>query len=276
MGSLILSVVPKNNADFDILRAASLGYVLTPVPQVGNRPLFVSSGMVDGASARPGSVTPGKIVVLYGSRIGPVNLATAQLGPDGRLATTLSGTQVLFDGAPAPLLYASSGQLAAVVPYSVDGKLGTQVQVKNGTFTSDPVALPVAPVAPSIFSADYTGSGQGAILNEDGVTVNSVANPAAKGSIVAIFATGEGQTDPGGIDGQLADGATLPKPKLPVQVWVNGKTAEVRYSGAAPGQVAGLFQVNARIPEDTPAGEVSLQVQVGNAVSQPGITVVVK
>src|SRR4051794_2358906 len=237
MGSLILSVVPKNNADFDVLRAASLGYVLTPVPQVGNRPLFVSSGMVDGASARPGSVTPGKIVVLYGSRIGPADLATAQFGPDGRLATSLSGTQVLFDGTPAPLLYASNGQLAAVVPYSVDGKLGTQVQVKNGTFTSDAVALPVAPVAPSIFSADYTGSGQGAILNQDGITVNSIANPAARGSIVAIFATGEGQTDPGGIDGQLANGATLPKPKLPVQVWVNGKAAEVQYSGAAPGQV---------------------------------------
>ena len=89
--------------------------------------------MVDGASAQPGAVTPGKIVVLYGSRIGPANLATAQLGRDGRLATSLGGTQVLFDGTPAPLLYASSGQLAAVVPYSVDGKLGTQVQVTNGT-----------------------------------------------------------------------------------------------------------------------------------------------
>src|SRR5204863_8477494 len=132
---------------------------------------------VDGASTQPGAVTPGKIVVLYGPRIGPANLAGAQLGPNFRLATNLGGAELLFDGSPAPLLYASSGQLAAVVPYSVDGKLGTQVQVKNGTFTSDPVALPVAPVAPSVFSADYTGSGQGAILNEDGVTVNSIANP---------------------------------------------------------------------------------------------------
>ncbi len=276
MGSLILSVVPKNEADLDTLRGATVGYVLTPVPQVGNKPLFVSSGMVDGASAQPGTVTPGKVVVLYGSRIGPANLTTAQLAPDGRLSTTLGSTQVLFDGQPAPLIYASDGQVAAIVPYSVDGKLGTQVQVRNGSNTSDRVALPVVPVAPSIFSADYTGSGQGAVLNQDGVTVNSSAAPAAKGSIVAIYATGEGQTNPGGVDGQLANGAALPKPRLPVQVWVNGKAAEVKYSGAAPGQVAGLFQVNAKIPEDTPAGEVSLQVQVGDAVSQPGITVVVK
>jgi uncharacterized protein (TIGR03437 family) len=158
----------------------------------------------------------------------------------------------------------------------VDGKRGTQVTVRNGTNLSDPVALPVAAVGPSIFSADYTGSGQGAIVNEDGVTVNSSGAPAAKGSIVSIYATGEGQTDPGGVDGQLAREAPLPKPKLPVEVWIAGKRAEVLYAGAAPGQVAGLFQVNARIPENTPEGEASVLVKVGDAASQPGVTVVVR
>src|SRR3954447_45311 len=136
--------------------------------------------MVDAASGQPGAVTPGKIVVLYGSRIGPANLAGAKVGSDGRLATDLGGAQVLFDGTPAPLVYASSGQVAAIVPYGVDGKLGTQVQVKNGTLASDTVAMPVTPVAPSIFSMDYTGSGQGAIVNQDG-KVNSSDTPAAKG-----------------------------------------------------------------------------------------------
>jgi uncharacterized protein (TIGR03437 family) len=276
MGSLILSVVPKDPADQEQLRVATLVYALTPAPQVGNRPLFVSSGMVDAASGQPGTVTPGKIVVLYGSRIGPASLTTAQLDANGRVATTLGGTQVLFDGQPAPLLYTSSGQLAAIVPYAVDGKRGTQVQVRNGTDASDAIALPVTPAAPSIFSVDYTGSGQGAIVNEDGKTVNGSATPAARGSIVAIYATGEGQTNPGGVDGQLATGSTLPKPKLPVAVTIGGKTAEVLYAGAAPGQVAGLLQVNARIPADVEAGEQLVQVKVGDAASQPGITVVVK
>lgn len=276
MGSLILSVVPKNPADLNLLRVHTGAYFLSPVPQVGNRPLFISSGMVDGASGQPGAVTPGKIVVLYGSRLGPSNLATAQLAADGRVATNLAGTQVLFDGQPAPLLYAGSGQVAAVVPYSVDGKAGTQVQVVNGLQTSDAVALPVTAVAPSIFSKDYTGSGQGAILNQDGVTVNSTEAPAEKGSVIAIFATGEGQTDPGGVDGQLARGETLPRPKQQVEVLIGGKRAEVLYAGAAPGQVAGLFQVNARIPADVEAGEAAVQVKVGNAASQPGITVVVR
>ena len=276
MGSMILTVAPKNPAEIDTLRGATIVYILSNPPQVGNRPLFVSSGLVDGASTQPGAVTPGKIVVLYGSRLGPSTLTTGEIGGDGRVASSLGGTQVLFDGTPAPLLYTSSGQLAAIVPYSVDGKLGTQVQVRNGEQLSDQVALPVTPAAPSIFSADYTGSGQGAILNEDGVTVNSTRSPAARGSIIAIYATGEGQTLPGGIDGRIAGGGSLPKPALPVQVRIDGKPATVRYAGAAPGQVAGLFQVNVEVPAAAASGEVPLEIQVGTARSQPGITVVLK
>ena len=100
-------------------------------------------------------------------------LAGASIGGDGKVATNAGGTQVLFDGVPAPILYASSGQVAAVVPYAVDGKPGTQVQVRNGSLTSDTVAMPVFPAAPSIFSVDLSGTGQAAVLNQDGLTVNS-------------------------------------------------------------------------------------------------------
>ncbi len=106
MGSLLLNVLPKQPEDFQLLQTSSIIYVLTPVPLVGNKPLFVSSGMVDGASAQPGAVTPGKIVVLYGSRLGPGALAGASIGGDGKLATDTGGTQVLFDGrARADSLY---------------------------------------------------------------------------------------------------------------------------------------------------------------------------
>jgi uncharacterized protein (TIGR03437 family) len=192
------------------------------------------------------------------------------------VSSSLGGTQLLFDGVPAPLLYSSSGQVAAIVPYTLDGKLGTQVQVRNGSDISDSVALPVTPAAPSVFSVDFTGSGQGAILNQDGVTVNSFAKPAEKGSVISIYATGEGQTQPGGLDGRLAAGGNLPRPVKPVQVLVNGQPADVSYAGAAPGQVAGLFQVNVRIPLDAPSGDVPVEVRVGDARSQPGITVAVK
>jgi hypothetical protein len=47
----------------------------------------------------------------------------------------------------ARLWNATSGQVGAIVPYGVDTKAGTQVQVKNGELSSDPLALPVAPAA---------------------------------------------------------------------------------------------------------------------------------
>jgi uncharacterized protein (TIGR03437 family) len=275
MGSLLLNVVPKNQADLATLQNATIVYVLTPVPLVGNKPLFVSSGMVDGASAQPGAVTPGKIVVLYGSRLGPGALTGLSIGGDGRVASSSGGTQVLFDGVAAPILYSSAGQVAAVVPYAVDGKSGTQVQVKNGALSSDAVAFPVSQVAPSIFSVNLSGTGQAAILNQDGVTPNSSKSPAARGSIVSIYATGEGQTNPGGIDGQIA-GSNPPAPTRPVTVLIDGKPADVTYAGAAPGAVAGLFQVNVRIPADAATGDVSLEIHVGAAASQPSITVAVK
>jgi uncharacterized protein (TIGR03437 family) len=161
------------------------------------------------------------------------------------------------------------------VPYSVDGKLGTQLQVRNGTQVSDSVALPVTQAAPSVFSVDYSGSGQGAVLNQD-LTVNNSAHPAVKGSIVIVYATGEGQTLPAGVDGLLANGPVYPRPALPVTVDVGGIAAEVLYAGAAPTQVAGVLQVNVRIPAGVPSGDVPVRVLVGTAASQPGITVAIQ
>jgi uncharacterized protein (TIGR03437 family) len=258
MGSLILNVVPAQAADIDTLRTATLVFVLTPVPLVGAKPLVTSSGIVDAASTQPGAVSPGKIVVLYGDRIGP------------------GGTQVLFDGVAAPLLYSFAGQAAAIVPYAVDGKSGTQVQVKNGSLSTDPIALPVTPVGPSIFSVNLSGTGPAAVLNQDGLTVNSAAAPAARGSVISIYATGEGQTQPGGIDGAIATASNLPHPVQPVQVWIDGIPAEVQYAGGAPGQVAGLFQVNARIPAGASTGDVPIVIQVGQSRSQPAMTISVR
>jgi uncharacterized protein (TIGR03437 family) len=274
MGSLILNVLPHQQSDLTALETSLLVYTLKPAAAVGNKPLFISSGVVDAASEQSGAVSPGKIVVLYGNRLAQTGLTNAQVS-GGKLATSLAGAQVLFDGTPAPLVYTTAGQVAAVVPYAVNGKAGTQVQVRNGTLTSDPVALPVVPSAPGLFSADTSGSGQGAILNFDS-SVNSYRNPAAAGSVIVLYATGEGQTSPGGVDGLLANGPTYPKPVLPVSVTIGGVTAEVLYAGAAPSLVAGVMQVNARIPAGLGSGDQPVIVTVGSAQSQAGLTVSVK
>ncbi|MDP2996420.1 MAG: hypothetical protein Q8N47_02955 [Bryobacterales bacterium] len=110
----------------------------------------------------------------------------------------------------------------------------------------------VVPARPALFSVNSTGFGPGAILNRDGTAI-SAANPATPGSIVVLFATTEGQTSPGGRDGVIA-GDSPPKPALPVSVDIGGRLARVPYAGAVPLSVAGLLQVNAEVPTDSPSG----------------------
>jgi uncharacterized protein (TIGR03437 family) len=145
------------------------------------------------------------------------------------------------------------------------------VQVEYNGIKSSAVTVPIPPAAPGIFTADSSGKGQGALLNQD-YSINSSRNPAGRGSIVILYATGEGQTDPAGVDGQLAT-AGLPQPRLPVSVTIGGIAAEVLYAGAAPGFVAGSMQINARIPANAPTGaSVSVQISIGNAASLAGVT----
>src|ERR1017187_6640603 len=89
----------------------------------------------------------------------------------------LAGTQVLFDGIAAPMVYASAGQTSAIVPYEVATKASTQVTVAYQGATSPAQTLAVVPVQLGLFSANASGQGQGAILNQDN-SINSASNPA--------------------------------------------------------------------------------------------------
>jgi uncharacterized protein (TIGR03437 family) len=93
--------------------------------------------------------------------------------------------------------------------------------------------------------------------------------------VITVFGTGEGQTDPPGQDGRviLTD---LRRPRLRVTARIGGRPAEVTYCGSAPTLVSGVFQANIRIPEDIQPGVVPLEIQVGDAVIQPGVTIVVR
>jgi len=231
--------------------------------------------VVNAASYLAGPVAPGEIVSLFGAFTGPASPASLELSPDGRFVTSsLGGTQVFFDDLAAPLLYVSDTQVSAIVPFAVAGKTSTQLKLVHKGLQSKPVTLKVGPAAPALFTADLSGKGQGAILNQD-YKLNSAANPAARNSVVMLFATGAGQTDPAGVDGQII-GATLPKPLLPVSVRIGGVTARVLYAGAAPGLVSGVLQVNVQVSAVTPGNAVPVVLRVGEAESPAQVTMAVK
>jgi uncharacterized protein (TIGR03437 family) len=203
--------------------------------------------------------------------------AFATVNASGLLGTRLGETRVLFDGTPAPLLYVQWNQINAVVPFGVAGKASALMQVERGGELAAGIDIPVAASHPGLFTHSATGRGLGAIVNQDR-TINSAANPAPRGSIVSFYGTGEGETTPAGIDGFITPETTsnLPQPKLKVTVSIAQRPAEVLYAGAAPGLVAGVFQINARIPENTPVGEAAVNVTIGSSFNRQVVTVAVK
>ncbi|MGH9660181.1 MAG: hypothetical protein ACRD96_16650, partial [Bryobacteraceae bacterium] len=215
-----------------------------------------------------GGVAPGEIVTVLGSAMGPPELTPLRVTGQGRLDTTLAGARILFNGVPAPLLYVSEQRSSAIVPYDVAGRPSVDVQVEYQGIRSDAVRIPVLANRPGIFTFDSSGKGQAAIVNEDG-SVNSPSNPAPPGSVVAIYATGGGATDPPGVDGVIV-GGPLPRLKSRVAVAISNNIiaypevdggsedyryyAQILYAGGVPGSVAGLVQINARVPAGVPPG----------------------
>ena len=240
------------------------------VQAIGLR-LVEGLAITNAASFATTAISPGEIVTIFGNNLGPSTLTSAQLDSTGqKLSTSVAGTQVFFDTDPAPIVYTSAGQVSVIVPYSVQGKTSVSVlPYFNGTL-QDAAAINVAPTAPGIFTADGK---QAAALNQDG-GYNSPSSPAPRGSTVVLFATGEGQTNPPGIDGQLAI-STLPQPVPPVSVTIGGQPATVAYYGAAPGLTAGLMQLNVVVPQNISAGAAAVILTVGTVTSQAGVTIAV-
>ena len=237
------------------------------------------ASVVNSASYANGAVAPGELVTIFGNSIGP---SLADEDPTGaafftQFPTSLGGFQVTFGGTPAPLLYGSPGQINAVVPFEVSGQSSVQMAITGPNGAGFNTTLPVAAANPSIFSANASGTGQGAILNNADLSKNSASNPAARGSVVVLFATGTGVLKPTIADGVLVPSANPPLISLPVTVTIGGQSATVMYQGAAPGLVAGMSQINVQVPAGvTPGSAVSVTITVGGVASVNTVTMAVK
>jgi uncharacterized protein (TIGR03437 family) len=250
-------------------------------PAAATAPLPPIKGVTNAASYATGPVSPGEMVTIFGTAIGPAAAAYAATDPaTGKLATTIGGVQVLFNGTLAPMIYASSTQVSAVVPYEMALIANPSVWIAYAGHSSIAYQLSLGTAAPGLFAQNASGSGPGAILNQDN-SLNGPSHPAAKGSIVQVFMTGEGQTSPQPVTGAITT-ATLPPPQVTpapsqaIQVLIGGQPALYTYAGEAPGMVAGVMQLNVQIPANAPSGALSIQVSVGGNMSQIGITVAVQ
>lgn len=242
--------------------------------QPGGGVAIQSGGVLNAASLLPGAVSAGEVVTLIGSGIGPLQPATLQVLASGLVSTNLSNTIVSFDSVQAPLLYAGLNQINAVVPFEVSGQANSLLTIThNGQITSS-ISMMIAPTAPAIFTQNATGTGQAAALNQDG-SLNTPLNPATQGSIVTVYVTGAGQTNPPGLTGgiSLAPGSMA----LSTTATIGGVPADVLYSGPSPDLIAGVSQFNLQIPAGASSALAApILIRIGNIVTQDGVTLSVR
>jgi uncharacterized protein (TIGR03437 family) len=194
--------------------------------------------IVHAATLAPGPIAPGEIVTIFGAGFDP------------------DQTELRFDGKPATIFYAGPGQINALAPADLapDSITGISIMVNGAKVAA--LSAQVVSAMPGLFTTG-NGTGQAAAVNEDG-TLNSESNPAARGSIVLLFATGQGQS---------AGNVTLK---------IGQYLAELLYAGPAPG-FPGLMQINARVPSGfLPPGVQPVVLSVGTAASQGGVTIAVR
>lgn len=211
------------------------------------------------------AITPGEVVLINGGTIGPSPLVSGvtPTTAGAAMATTLSTTTVTFNGTPAPVLYASASGTAVVVPYELAGSTSASVVIAYGSQTTPAVTIPVAASAPGLFTSAETGSGELIAFNQDG-TVNSTSNAAARGTVVTLYATGDGVEDPTPVDGTV-NGDFIHASILPVSVTIGGQPAQLVFQGSATGLLAGVVQIEVVAPTAAGTGAQPVVLTIGSA-----------
>ena len=259
-GTVSYSVAANTSTSQRTGTLAIAGITLT-VTQAGAYapPQINASGIVNNASynLQSSSVAAGSIAALFGANLTdgtsclPPSCNPA-FGSDGKLGTTMAGAQVTVNGTAVPIFYAAPTQLGIQIPFEAVGASAT-VSVSVGGQASTAATVPLALVAPGIFTATADGKGAGAITHANGSAVTA-QNPAQPGEVVVLYATGLGQVTPAVATGALP--AVASNTVAPVTASIGGISVTPAFAGLA-GCCVGLNQINVEVP---------LGVSPGNAV----------
>jgi uncharacterized protein (TIGR03437 family) len=236
-------------------------------------PVIVANGVVNALSYAGGTVAPGEVISIFGSGFGT---SGTNIPVNNSYPMTLGRAKVLVGGITAPVLAATPTQINAVVPYGLGPTPpSVSVAVQVDDVLSAPLTIPLAAAAPGLATADASGTGEAAILNQDG-TVNSSANPASRASYISLFGTGAGLASPPILAGTLVLATPYPLPQNAVTVTIGGQPATVQYAGAAPTLPSGVLQINVLVPANIQAGNAAVVVTVGALQSSQVVTVAIR
>jgi uncharacterized protein (TIGR03437 family) len=191
------------------------------------------------------------------------------------MTTQLGGSSVSIGGTAAYLTYAQDEQVNVLVPFGVSGLQNTTIQVQFNGVKGNTVTVPVVASSPGIFTRAYR-PGQAWIANQDG-TFNSASNPAARGTYVAFWLTGQGLVNTTLADGAQPASPPFPTPMLPVSVSLGGvavPAGNIAFDGLV---YSGEVQINLLIPANAPTGNaVPLVVTIGAASSRSDAAIAIR
>jgi uncharacterized protein (TIGR03437 family) len=234
-------------------------------------PALNAGGAVNAASFAAGApVAPGSLISIFGIDLTADGDAASGLP----LPPKLGGASLRIGGVAVPLVHATPPyQIDAQVPWELAGQTAADLTITTDGLAGNHIGVAIAPYAPGIFTADSSGSGQGAVLINSTTLLAAPQSspwqgrPAKRGEWLNVFCTGLGA-----VSMQPASGAGAPADPpattlTPVHVKIGGLDAEVNFSGLAAGY-AGLYQVNVRTPDSAPTGDsIPLSIEIGGVNS---------
>jgi uncharacterized protein (TIGR03437 family) len=276
--SVQITVTAKNSASGLIgMTQASTGEQGEPAPL----PVLSGAGLVSAASLLQGSFAPGDVMLIRGSSLAD-GAAQATSTP---LQQQLAGAAVSIGGKLAPLLYADSNEILALVPSDLPANSPQALLLQRDDSLSVQVGVTISAVNPGILTQNGSGTGQALIYGVNGAAATTLAdasNAVNPGASIILYCTGLGATDQ---NGNVVN---------PVSVSIGGQAAAVSYAGVALGQaypsagapillgglassgLGGLYQITATVPQSVGNGTVPVIVSsAGQQSSQAGVTMVV-
>lgn len=214
-------------------------------------PEYSAESIVHGATFNSGPFAGNTFISIFGEHLAWSTRSVAQADiRANQLPTSLGGVQVLIGPAQAHLVFVSPGQINALV--SSDLTPGTYpVRILRDSWAGPQANIEVRETAPGMFLLE---DGYPVITRPDGSVVTR-QEPARAGSIVTLWATGLGSTQPEMRPGELPRAAAMLANFENLEIWLEGvqvPRSHILYAGAAPG-FAGLYQVNLLLPADTPS-----------------------
>ncbi|MGD0869187.1 MAG: hypothetical protein ABSB88_06535 [Bryobacteraceae bacterium] len=197
-------------------------------------------------SAADGSapVAAGELISVYGSQMSPVNIATSQIP----LPTALGESCLVVNGTPIPLLFVSSGQINAQLPFNLAGNATMSIHTPAGI--SNNYNFTINGAAPSIFMSGTAGpeTGLATVVRADDGQLVTPTNPIHYGDTIVIYLTGMGTISPAVSAGLAAPMSPLSFVTDAPTLTLGGSPLTLLYAGLVPGYISGLYQINATVP----------------------------